>query len=235
MKLRSERLTLYRIAGEWAKAVANEPGSLSRDKIFQEFVRGIFRGDFEDDPLAIATYPKGGARRVNGRFVNEAHEPTSDVRWIPFDRKSILKMAQFCAGTGTVFKTWPWDRLANDLRLEDFEPLFRRAYLEKLSITREAFGKWCDQRGHQRPAFWFGNNSAKPAGTVPASLQDDRERKCLEWLQELVEENPTPKARHSKNVLLPKAKDRFGVSGRGFGRCWSHLPEAWRTPGVRPT
>lgn len=155
MKLRSERLTLYRIAGEWAKEVANEPGSLSRDKIFQEFVRSIFRGEFEDDSLAIATNPRGGGVRFDGRFLDSSHEPTSEVRWLVLDRECLLKVTLTRAGTGAIFKNWSWERLATDLNLDDYDPDFRRAYLERLSIAREAFGNWCDRRSHPRPAFWF--------------------------------------------------------------------------------
>lgn len=154
-KLQADRLTLHQIADRWAKETANESDNLTSDEILQEFVRSIFRGEFEDDSLAIARYPKGGAQRADGRFVDSSHEPTSEIRWLVLGRECILKMTRTRAGTGANFKNWTWDRLSTDLRLEDFEAQFREEYLEKLSITREAFGNWCDRRGHDHPAFWF--------------------------------------------------------------------------------
>lgn len=170
MKLQTDRLTLFQIATEWAKEVADEPGSLSRDEIFMTFVRSIFRGEFEDDTLSLEKEPEGGAVRIDGRYTDAKHEPTKQSRRQFWTRDMLLRAMRPPPGVGADFRQrWSWERLASDLELDDFDSHFRRAYLEELSITHAAFGAWCDRQGHERPTFWFPQASKGSRGRKTAT------------------------------------------------------------------
>ena len=55
----------------------------------------------------------------------------------------------------------PWQRLAA-LRLDQYTPEKREPYLERLSISKGDFRRWCSQRKLDLPEFWF-EGDAQPA------------------------------------------------------------------------
>ena len=53
----------------------------------------------------------------------------------------------------------PFDSL-EALGLDKYEGVYRRCWLEALTISKDDFGQWCDDHEHTRPAFWFGDELA---------------------------------------------------------------------------
>ena len=95
MRIQDDQLTFGRIADEWSQELveAKAPGRLSRDKIFHEMLKALWRGDFESDEgescLSILRPPKGGAKRVDGRFVDAKHELAEGI-YRPVNRRCCL-------------------------------------------------------------------------------------------------------------------------------------------------
>lgn len=163
MKLKSERLTFTEIADRWAKEVADEPGGLSYDEISDVLFRGVVGGQFADGTLARTKPPLGGApirpspdvaHRPKPRFVDSSHEPTGEIRWQTLCQEDMRKIIR--PGVSANLREWSDQRMARDLHIDDLERITRRVLMEDIYVTREAFNAWCDQHGHQRPAFWFG-------------------------------------------------------------------------------
>ena len=184
MHIQDDRLTFGRIAEEWSRELTDTkvPGLRTRDQIFHKMLKALWRGDFETDEgescLSIVRPPRGGAKRRDGRFVNAKHE-LANGRYEPINRRWLLAAMPPVAGLSLPHKSrlWPsgeiedgvsWADLKNEipwdmlitLRPGEYDDLFRRSYLEELSILKDRFGEWCDTRGDRRPAFWFGHTAA---------------------------------------------------------------------------
>lgn len=184
MRLRRSHLTFGQIADEWAREVSSQPGALSRDEILHEIIRAVWRGDFEDEDgensrLTIHQNPRGGATRVGGKFVDEHHHRTDATKKVLFNRRKLLcVLAPICppgVPQAPLFRLRfldpqpePWDSVKADVRWDILAALtpdeyilgFRERYLEPLTISKEDFGRWCDDQSHQRPTFWFGTSES---------------------------------------------------------------------------
>ena len=187
-----DRFTFREIAEQWVREVAGTPSVLSRDEILHGLLRSVWRGDFEDEDgentcLAIHRYPKGGARRIDGKFVDADHQRTAETRPLGVNRRWLLRALALDRPHGLPLppgdKLDPWSRPESDdpkaamrdpalwsevkaevrwdildaLTLDEYSHMFRTSYLEQLTISKEDFGRWCDNHGHERPAFWFGD------------------------------------------------------------------------------
>jgi hypothetical protein len=87
-------------------------------------------------------------------------------------------------------------------------------------MDREEFGRLCDRRGWERPAFWFGRGQRKRAPSIDAE--------CRHWLS-TISNGPRE---HPKSHYARIAKDRFGTPRKRFDQAWEDIvPELWRRPG----
>lgn len=176
MRLRRSHFTFGQIADKWAREVSNQPDALSRDEILHEMIRAVWRGDFEDEDeenscLTIHRSPPGG--EVRGGVWTEEARPE------PFNRIKLLGALTLDSPVPIPlppprrFRTddAPWQSLFELTRAESNQTM-RERYLEALTITKEDFGRWCDERGHQRPTFWFGTSESgkkKVASGAPST------------------------------------------------------------------
>lgn len=154
MRLRKSHLSFEKIAYEWARELddAKRPGRLNRGEIFLEMVRGIWRGEFENAALTIDQAPRYRLENERKQEWRRYKPPPMRVTRETLDKVVLL-------GPG-VRPNDPevsrWEFRAS-LKLEDYEPLSLRTWLEPLTISKEDFGRWCDDHGHVRPKFWFGD------------------------------------------------------------------------------
>ena len=118
MRLRKSHLTFGKIADEWAREIANQPGGLDSNEIFHELIRAVWRGDFEDEDgensrLTTHKQPKGGSVRSDGKFVNEQHQRTAETRPVQWNRRYLLCALAPCPPpglklpTGDRLRLWP--------------------------------------------------------------------------------------------------------------------------------
>lgn len=149
MLLRETHLTFKQIAHEWARELddAKKPGRLNRDEIFLNMVNGVWRGQF-----ANLTIEQALRDDKDGRSYKPAPMPiTREV----LDKVVLVRQGARQRDPGAS----RWEFLAS-LKLGEYdEPLFLRVYLEPLTISKEDFARWCDEQGHQRPRFWFGEQA----------------------------------------------------------------------------
>ena len=270
-----DRFTFREIAEQWVREIAGTPSALSRDEILHGLLRSVWRGDFEDEDgentcLAIHRYPKGGARRINGKFVDADHQRTAETRPLGVNRRWLPRALALDRPHGLPLppgdKLDPWSRPESDdpkaamrdpalwsevkaevrwdildaLTLDEYSHMFRTAYLEPLTISKEDFGRWCDDHEHPRPAFWFEPSPGEEPGHRPPStdklqLRTKAEAECYSWLVE-IGRNEKPTARNTKGKLYRKAHQKFGVSRRAFDGRWQvAMPSTFKAPGVRKT
>ena len=260
--------TFVEIAAEWAREVAPEPGSLGHNEIFHELVKALWRGDFEDEEgentdltmaLSPATWP-------GGKWVDEHHQRTEEPRKIiKIRRRELLYMLWDDCPPGVTLPPRqrlspfpdpetgeppvPWSELKTEipwgaldaLTPDEYSPTFRRAYLEAPTISKDDFGRWCDEQGHQRPRFWFGPRPApaeKEPEHHPPSVDELHLRSKAErdWYDRLVKIGQTqePNTRNTKEKLLEHAKDE--ISQRAFDNLWRlAMPDKFKYPGPRKT
>jgi hypothetical protein len=214
MLLCEPHLTFGQIADEWAREVATTPGGLSREKIFHKHVKALWSPDFEDEDgensrLTIAMAP---ATWPDGRWVDEHHQRTEKPRKIvPFGRRLLLyaltmyrhsgvklpprqKLSPFPdPETGEPPVPWsevkteiPWGAL-DALKPGEYDKGYRDDYLEPLTISKDVFGRWCDEQEYQRPRFWFSEQAdakkrrkaGRKKGTGPYAKKDALLRKKM--------------------------------------------------------
>ena len=202
MRLRKSHLTFGKIADEWAREAASTPGGLDREKTFHELVKAFWRGDFEDEDgentcLTMAMAP---ATWADGRWVDEHHQRTEKPRKIiTIRRRELLYVLWNHCPAGVTLPpatrldpfpdpeeplvSWselkteiPWGAL-DALTPDEYSPTFRRVYLEALTISKDDFGRWCDEHSHARPAFWFEPDDAAAVATPAAQHLEKRGRK----------------------------------------------------------
>jgi len=174
MLLREFHLTFGRIADEWARELdeAKVPSRRSRDEIFLEKVRGIWRGQFADTVLTIEMSPRDDK---DGR----RYQPAP----MPFTREMLDAVVLVRQGARRRYLGASRLEFLTSLELEDYDAtLFLSVYLEPLTISKEDFGRWCDEQGHQRPRFWFGEQAdAKKRRKAALSMMGSRKSKYEEY------------------------------------------------------
>ena len=108
------------------------------------------------------------------------------------------------------------------MQFDDFSEAFR-GFVSMLRVTREEFGRYCDEAGYPRPMFWFGKAKAQVSKAKP-------EADCAKWLRSLIQEG----RRHPKPWYLDEALRQFPkLSERGFNRVWRRtVPASWRARGA---
>ena len=187
MLLDDLHLTFGEIADRWAREVAAMPDGLARDVILLDLLRAIWRGEFEDEDgntvLVLHRPPPGGARRIDGKFVDKNHMRTALTKPVGFNRRMLLCVLAFdCPRglplpSGDRLRGWhspendnpepvPWSELKAEVRwdildaltLDEYPGTFRSDYLEPQTISNDDFGRWCDARGRKRPRFWFDDD-----------------------------------------------------------------------------
>ncbi len=228
LRIQDDRLTFGRIAEEWSRELtdAKVPGLRTRDQIFHKMLKALWHGDFETDEgescLSIVRPPRGGAKRGDGRFVNAKHQ-LAIGRYEPINRRWLLAAMPPIAGLSLPHKSrlWPsgeiedgvfWADLKNEipwdmlitLRPDEYDDLFRRSYLEELSILKDRFGEWCLSQGNRRPVFWFEKDAApneeaqKKGGSRPTYNKG---------LQSFINQRSTEFAKTDKPFTLSTLKD----------------------------
>lgn len=203
MRLRKSHLTFGKIADEWTWEVAGTPGALNRAEIFHELLKALWRGEFEDEDgkytfLMLHLPPPGGAWRIDHKFVDKNHMRTAETKPVGFNRRMLLCVLAFDRPHGLPLppgdrlRGWhspesdnpepiPWSELKAEVRwdildaltLDEYSRTFRRTYLESLTISKDDFGRWCDEHGHTRPAFWFDDEPAGKAASRTVPSRDD--------------------------------------------------------------
>ncbi len=161
MRLTSEkRLSFRRIADEWARETASEPGALDADAIHQKLVAAIVLGDFEDEAgehtsLELPSRHGKTPRPVRRRTLAAAMPPVYGLQMPP---KSELRDRDKDEG-GSVPWDWLKPRIPFDawsrIPLAAYERYFRKAYLEDVTIGKADFHSWCLKTKWPLPRFWF--------------------------------------------------------------------------------
>jgi hypothetical protein len=107
------------------------------------------------------------------------------------------------------------------MQFDHFSDAFR-GFVRMLRVTREEFGRYCDEAGYPRPYFWFGKARAKASKAKP-------EGDCAKWLRSLAQD----KKQHSKSCYRDEALQKFpNLTERGFNRAWDRsVPASWRKKG----
>ena len=253
MRLNDSHLTFGKIADEWARelAEAKVPGRRARDEIFLTFLRGALAGQFDDKGVTLAQARRDvysekledkGSENVVHRFNVQplpmpiTGEWLAQAQMVPTPRPGVRR-----PDTGPD----PW-YLSEGLNLDDFDPLFVSCYIEPLTISKDAFGDWCEQCGHARPAFWFGeqapaHHEAKILGPQNVPLQSHakgtRLRSTLQrWLEQTAAK-PEAQA-FVKEDFLKRAREEINVSitDNLFRDVWklASIPENFHNPGRPP-
>ena len=245
MPIQDDRLTFGRIAEEWSRELtdAKAPGRLSRDGIFHEMLKAIWRGDFETEEgescLSIARPPKGGAKRADGRFVDAEHK-LAHGRYEPINRRWLLAEMPPIAGLTLPHKSrlWPsgeiedgdsWANLKNEipwdmliaLKPGEYDDLFRRSYLEELSILKDRFGEWCLSQGNRRPVFWFRKDTAP---NKEAQKKGGSRRTYDKGLQQFINRLAV-EFKDAKNLLTPPALKAWLERNANTGEGYDPAPE----------
>jgi len=241
MRLNDSRLTFGKIADKWSRelAEAKVPGRRERDEIFLTFLRGALAGQFDDKGVTLAQARRDvyseqlkdkGSENV-GHYFNVKPLP------MPITGELLARMVLLRPGvrrpdTGSD----PW-YLSEGLNLDDFDPYFVSGYIEPLTISKDAFGDWCDQCGHARPAFWFPqlSNDHTPPSVDELQLRDQAEK---DWYARLVEIGRTqePNSQNTKDKLFQKAYSEDGLSQRAFDKIWLvAMPTKFKKGGARKT
>ena len=226
MRLNDSHLTFGKIADEWARELeeTKTPGRRNRDEIFLEMVRGVWRGQFADTVLTIeqaAKYDKGGQR----------YKPAP----MPVTPETLDKMVLLRSGVRPCNPDASRWEFRASLKLEVYEPLSLRTWFEPLTISKDAFGDWCDQCGHARPAFWFPqlSNDHTPPSVDELQLRDQAEK---DWYARLVKIGRTqePNNQNTKGKLYQKAMN--DISQRAFDNLWRFaMPTKFKAAGPRKT
>jgi hypothetical protein len=185
MKLRSAKasLSIGRIADEWAKEIAGQPGTLSRDEIFRELTRVYWSGAFDKSA-------DGGRPSPTLRFNHNA--PTEMFGESRADedqtqRKDPPAGAPDLTSTGlheatrtlvSVLMCSIESGAAADIADE------KRRLLERIEIPRISFREWLVGAGHDLPRFWFGSTEIAahepPTSVKVVRPQRPRNRKKVE-------------------------------------------------------
>ena len=218
MLLQDSHLTFGRIADEWAREVAAMPGGLARDKILHDLVRAVWRGEFEDEDgkdtvLMLHQPPPGGAWRIDDKFVDKNHMRTAETKPVGFNRRMLLCVLAFDhphglpLPPGDRLRGWhspesdnpepvSWSELNAEVRwdildaltLDEYPGTFRWAYFEALTISKDDFGRWCDEQGRKRPKFWFEDGRQVGPGRPPGSSQTKaRRQKVYDLFDQVVQ------------------------------------------------
>lgn len=244
MRLNDSHLTFGKIADEWARELADAkvPGRRERDEIFLTLLRGALAGQFDDKGVTLAQARKDvyseqlkdkGSENVVHRFNVQplpmpiTGEWLAQAQMVPTPRPGVRR-----PDTGPD----PW-YLSEGLNLDDFDPYFVSGYIEPLTISKDAFGDWCDQCGHERPAFWFPqlSNDHTPPSVDELHLPNQAQKK---WYDRLVEigKQQEPNSQNTKVKLFQKASSEDGLSQRAFDSLWLYaMPAKFKRPGARKT
>ncbi len=244
MRLNDSHLTFGKIADEWSRelAEAKVPGRRERDEIFLTFLRGALAGQFDDKGVTLAQARKDvyseqlkdkGSENVVHRFNVQplpmpiTGEWLAQAQMVPTPRPGVRR-----PDTGPD----PWYP-SEGLNLDDFDPLFVSCYIEPLTISKDAFGDWCEQFGHARPAFWFPqlSNDHTPPSVDELQLREQAEK---DWYARLVEIGITqePNSQNTKDKLFQKAYSEDGLSQRAFDNLWRFaMPTKFKKGGARKT
>ena len=183
------QLNFKEIAEKWAKEDATSPAGLSEKDTFWRLVESYLRGQFEAFELTIPHAAKDKLRVVPLEHcgtlwtrVPAGLQPMNRERFVLAMRlapgcglsipsKKVLRKAKR-KGVDAV----PWNDLAS-AGPDAFDRITVERILEKLTIKKEYFGQWCDARGFQRPAFWFGDlstvRSEEPVTSTPLRIEED--------------------------------------------------------------
>ena len=156
--LKEDRLPFDKIAHEWARELeeAKIPGRRNRNEILQKLLNAVRRGEFDNVLLMIEQSPRNRLEKTQ-QDGKGGQEEWSRVKPPPMrvTRETLAKVLLLRSGVGRVEPD-------SDLKLSDCEPLSLRTWIEPLTVSREHFGRWCDDYGHARPAFWFGDTGREP-------------------------------------------------------------------------
>jgi len=177
MKITDEQLTLWEIADHLSRGSAAGGQPVTREEAFQELIRAVLRREFEDKQ------GNSDLRIYGVRWGDDGADTSRSFPWsvrmllcqmrlrkTPRTRRLDLppraRLDPTCRDREAVRPTVSWSTLKNEipweeldaLKLEDFEPQFRRVYLERLSIGRANYHRWArasgSRTGQHLPDFW---------------------------------------------------------------------------------
>ena len=235
-------LSFGSIAEKWACELeeSKAPGRFSRDEIFLELIRAIWRCEFEDEngensALTRHRPPEGGSRKVGTPRYVDANQQDADPIQVSINRRWLLSTMPPVAGLRLPAKPrlrpsagdvviWKllmleisWDRLVA-LELDRYDPNFCKTFLAAAMISKKNFRQWCDDHGHVPPAFWFGQAIQSDRPSV-AKVTDDAAKEP-DGESEDVSDNDSDKPSTSNNEQLKqrienvfiKAKSRLEIN-----------------------
>ena len=166
MRIQKAHLTFREIADEWARETeeAKAPGRRCRDEIFQELVRAVGRCEFEDaNARSCLTIRQLIGMRFNGKALDKDGRRTDTPPRTSFNRRMLLDVLTAMSPDSALELPAKADDVLVVLDVGDYSEIYRQAYLERLTISKEDFGQWCDDHGQKRPAFWFGDHGQEPS------------------------------------------------------------------------
>ncbi len=134
MLLQDSHLKFGDIADRWARENTDHPGALSRGQIVDQLKEALRRGEFDFATLTVGQAPR------DVLVDSSPGGPPNYVRVGPsrlvVTRDILNKM---------LFRFPVPDELTIEL------------WLEGLRISKDDFGRWCDDQDMKRPRFWFGS------------------------------------------------------------------------------
>jgi hypothetical protein len=165
--LAEESLTLFEIARHWGRDLPQRP---PREEVLQTLLDAMWKGELQ---ATLGPGDRSTHERLLRILADESHpgmliyddpmslppnsSPTPDGGEVVDIRERIYLPRDTAAWTPEVISN-ACAALAR-CELDDYDDSIR-TILASLEVTKDDFGMFCDARGYERPAFWFGRGNA---------------------------------------------------------------------------
>jgi len=165
--LADESLTPFEIARHWSRDLLQHP---PREEVLQTLLDAMWKGELQ---ATLGPGDQSTHERLLRILAAESHpgiliyddpmslppvtSPTADGGVVVDMRKHIYLPRDTAAWTPEVISD-ACGALAR-CELNDYDDSTRSIFAS-LGVTKEDFGMFCDARGYERPAFWFGRDGA---------------------------------------------------------------------------
>ncbi len=160
-----DRLTFGEIADRWAAEVASHPGALSRNEILEELLRGVWLGGFAgNDALVLTKHERRSIESILSDEDAPNYRTLSDENYGSWSRELMAsalrhhiveRVPEIPKWDAITSGNTPWAKIATTVRLADLDETSTSAYMEMLSVSKNAFKKWAATVGRSLPTFWF--------------------------------------------------------------------------------
>jgi len=148
-------LTFGLIADAWAREVA-----AARDEVLHRLLQAAWMGEFEAGGESMLSIVLPGHALEPGAAAGADGEVPDLDGAVALTRRGLVRVLELKG----ILPPLPALRVEADEEMfaalaalppAQFGNLVRMAYLEAMIVSRDDFGRWCDRREYDRPAFWF--------------------------------------------------------------------------------